>query len=62
MTGDACHTVWGWEYCVEPGTFSVDQRRSADSLARLEAFVARHPRVDVRLGHQVLARPNAATH
>jgi N-acyl homoserine lactone hydrolase len=61
MTGDACHTAWGWEHGVEPGTFSVDQRRSADSLARLEAFVVRHPHVDVRPGHQVLARPIAAT-
>ena len=60
MTGDACHTAWGWEHGVEPGTFSVDQRRSADSLARLKAFVGRHPRVDVRPGHQMLARPVAA--
>ena len=55
LTGDACHTAWGWENSVEPGTFSDDRARSAESLARLEKFVARHPHVDVRLGHQLLA-------
>jgi glyoxylase-like metal-dependent hydrolase (beta-lactamase superfamily II) len=54
LTGDASHTVWGWEHGVEPGTYSADKKRSAESLARLEAFVAKHPRIDVRLGHQVL--------
>lgn len=54
MTGDACHTRWGWENGVEPGSFSDDRPASADSLARLRAFVAKHPRIDVRLGHQLL--------
>lgn len=54
MVGDACHTAWGWEHGVEPGEFSHDKPRSAESLARLRRFVARHPRIDVRLGHQVL--------
>jgi glyoxylase-like metal-dependent hydrolase (beta-lactamase superfamily II) len=54
LTGDASHTAWGWEHGVEPGTYSADQKKSADSLARLEAFVAKHPGIDVRLGHQVL--------
>jgi glyoxylase-like metal-dependent hydrolase (beta-lactamase superfamily II) len=53
LTGDACHTVWGWEHGVEPGSFSVDKKRSARSLAMLRAFVARHPRIDVRFGHQL---------
>ena len=26
LTGDACHTAWGWEHGVEPGTFSDDRR------------------------------------
>lgn len=56
FTGDACHTAWGWENGVEPGTYSVDGPRSADSLARLRAFVGRHPRIDVRPGHQALAK------
>jgi glyoxylase-like metal-dependent hydrolase (beta-lactamase superfamily II) len=57
LTGDASHTAWGWEHGVEPGTFSDDAAKSAQSLARLERFVARHPAIDVRLGHQALARP-----
>jgi N-acyl homoserine lactone hydrolase len=52
LTGDACHTAWGWEHGVGPGTFSDDVAKSAGSLARLEALVARHPGVEVRLGHQ----------
>jgi N-acyl homoserine lactone hydrolase len=58
LAGDACHTAWGWEHGVEPGTFSSDQPQSADSLRRLERLVARHPQIDVRLGHQ----PNHAGH
>ena len=52
LTGDACHTRWGWDHGVEPGSFSSDVPRSAESLARLERLVAEHPGVDVRLGHQ----------
>jgi N-acyl homoserine lactone hydrolase len=55
LTGDACHSAWGWEHGVEPGTFSDDRAKSADSLARLERLVARHPAIDVRLGHQSLS-------
>jgi len=61
LVGDACHTAWGWENGVEPGTFSADQPRSATSLARLRGLAAEHPAIDVRLGHQALgvrlARP-----
>jgi len=52
LTGDACHTRWGWEHGVEPGTFSSDPPKSAESLARLRRLVAEHPAVEVRLGHQ----------
>jgi glyoxylase-like metal-dependent hydrolase (beta-lactamase superfamily II) len=52
MVGDACHTAWGWDHGVEPGTFSKDQPLSAESLGDLEALVRRHPNIDVRLGHQ----------
>jgi len=54
LTGDACHTTWGWEHGVEPGTFSSDQAKGAASLAALKRLVARHPAMDVRLGHQEL--------
>jgi glyoxylase-like metal-dependent hydrolase (beta-lactamase superfamily II) len=52
LTGDACHTRWGWDHAVEPGSFSSDVPRSAGSLARLKRLVAEHPGVEVRLGHQ----------
>jgi glyoxylase-like metal-dependent hydrolase (beta-lactamase superfamily II) len=54
LTGDACHTAWGWKNGVEPGTFSEDIAESARSLAELRALSARHPQMDVRLGHQSL--------
>ncbi len=53
FTGDACHTTWGWDHGVEPGTFSSDRPKSRASLDRLRALVARHPTIDVRVGHQV---------
>ncbi len=52
LAGDACHTRWGWENDVEPGTFSSDRPRSAASLARLRRLAADHPALSVRLGHQ----------
>ncbi len=52
LAGDACHTAWGWEHGVEPGSFSRDVPQSAKSLHALEALVKRHPTIDVRLGHQ----------
>lgn len=54
MVGDASHTAFGWENGVEPGTFTADAERGADSFARLRSFVARHPSISVRLGHQAL--------
>lgn len=52
LTGDACHTTWGWEHGVEPGSFSSDRKQSASSLERLRRFAAKHPTLEVRLGHQ----------
>jgi hypothetical protein len=52
LTGDACHTRWGWDQGVEPGTFSTDQAQSAVSLGKLRALASEHPALDVRLGHQ----------
>jgi N-acyl homoserine lactone hydrolase len=52
FTGDTCHTRWGWEHDVEPGSFSGDRPQNRVSLANLRALVARHPEIDVRLGHQ----------
>jgi N-acyl homoserine lactone hydrolase len=60
FTGDACHTSFGWEHGVEPGTFSLDQPESEASLTQLTALARRHPRLDVRLGHQKLTAGAAA--
>jgi N-acyl homoserine lactone hydrolase len=61
MVGDACHTSWGWDHGVEPGTFSKDQPESAESLQQLQALVKRHPIIDVRLGHQPRGQALVAT-
>lgn len=52
FAGDNCHTRWGWENEVEPGSFTADHAQNAESLARLRRLVERHPSIDVRLGHQ----------
>ncbi|HVY38819.1 MAG TPA: MBL fold metallo-hydrolase [Polyangia bacterium] len=52
FTGDTSHTRWGWEHDVPPGKFSSDRARNAASLAALRGLAARHPALDVRLGHQ----------
>lgn len=62
MAGDACHTAWGWEHGVEPGEFSSDRAKSAESLAQLEALANRHPSIDVRLGHQPQGAKLVASH
>jgi glyoxylase-like metal-dependent hydrolase (beta-lactamase superfamily II) len=52
LTGDTCHTRWGWESSVEPGGFTVDREKNLKNLLALKALVARHPGMAVRLGHQ----------
>jgi glyoxylase-like metal-dependent hydrolase (beta-lactamase superfamily II) len=52
LVGDTCHTRWGWEHSVEPGSYTADQPTNRKSLLLLKALVQRHPAMDVRLGHQ----------
>ncbi len=52
FTGDACHTRWGWDHGVEPGSFSGDQLKNAQSLSRLRRLASEHPTMEVRVGHQ----------
>lgn len=52
LTGDASHTRWGWENGVVPGSFSSDIEASKKSFLALKELSARHPKMDVRLGHQ----------
>lgn len=56
MVGDACHTAWGWENEVEPGDYTADPPRNAESLKRLRRLADEHA-VDVRLGHQPTKHP-----
>ncbi len=53
LTGDTCHTRWGWEHTVEPGDFTDDNARNLLNLKRLKNLVAEHPQIEVRLGHQL---------
>jgi N-acyl homoserine lactone hydrolase len=54
LTGDTCHTAWGWKTGVAPGTFTSDHTANATSLARLRQLSADHPALQIRLGHQPL--------
>jgi glyoxylase-like metal-dependent hydrolase (beta-lactamase superfamily II) len=54
LTGDVCHTAWGWNHDVVPGTFTSDHKKNAESLARLRQLSREHPKMKVRLGHQPL--------
>jgi len=42
LTGDVCHTRWGWDNGVEPGTFLAEREPSLDSLNKLRALSNRH--------------------
>ncbi|CAG9984158.1 unnamed protein product [Clonostachys byssicola] len=53
MTGDVCHTRWGWDNGVEPGTFLKERDPSRESLFALKAFSERHPNMEIKLGHQL---------
>ena len=52
LTGDTCHTRWGWENGVEPGSYIDDRERTRKNLFVLKALSERHPKMIVRLGHQ----------
>lgn len=54
LVGDTCHTSWGWENEVEPGSFTADQEQNAAQLSRLRRLVAANAGIEVHLGHQAL--------
>ncbi len=54
LTGDTCHTAWGWQNGVPPGSFTADRDANRRSLNALRELAARHPKMQVRLGHQRL--------
>ncbi len=55
LTGDTCHTAWGWQNDVEPGSFTADREKNRESLGGLRRLVREHPTISVRLGHQSLS-------
>jgi glyoxylase-like metal-dependent hydrolase (beta-lactamase superfamily II) len=61
LTGDTCHTAWGWAHDVEPGSFTGDRSSNAKSLAALRRLAREHPQMRVLLGHQPLAGLQGAT-
>jgi glyoxylase-like metal-dependent hydrolase (beta-lactamase superfamily II) len=61
LTGDACHTIYGWQNDVAPGSFTADHKANEKSLAQLRKLAAEHPKLQVRLGHQALPGLPAAT-
>ncbi|TDZ49849.1 N-acyl homoserine lactonase AttM [Colletotrichum trifolii] len=52
LTGDVCHTRWGWDNGVEPGSFLKDRNPSRKSLLALRGLSKRHPDMEIKLGHQ----------
>lgn len=60
ITGDTCHTAFGWEHHVESGSFTLDPKRQAESLERLAEIAKRHPTTRVWLGHQRLKQESGS--
>ena len=60
LTGDTCHTAWGWNNDVEPGGFTAYHDLNKASLAILRALAKEHPNMEVHLGHQILLQSPAA--
>jgi N-acyl homoserine lactone hydrolase len=55
LVGDTCHTRWGWNHDVEPGSYTADRVLNRSSLLALKALSQRHPGLQIRLGHQAPA-------
>ena len=53
LTGDTCHTRWGWEHAVTPGTYTADTRSNRDSLDRLRALAEVVPSMQIFVGHEL---------
>lgn len=51
LTGDACHTRYGFEHSIEPG-WTQDREAAVHSLEQLRQFHREHPEVQVIFGHQ----------
>ncbi|EQA43511.1 metallo-beta-lactamase domain protein [Leptospira broomii serovar Hurstbridge str. 5399] len=54
LTGDTCHTRWGWEHSVTPGEYTENQDLNRESLDFLKEIAAKFPGIKVHPGHQSL--------
>ena len=53
FTGDTCHTLWGWEHGVTPGSYTADHEANAASLGELQALAEALPDLRVYVGHEL---------
>lgn len=53
FTGDTCHTRWGWEHGVPPGSYTTDPAANAASLAALRELSVLAPSLKVYVGHEL---------
>ena len=59
LTGDTCHTRWGWDHGVESGSYNTHPEQSATTFHVLKRFADAHPELTVYLGHQDHRRSGA---
>lgn len=57
ITGDTCHTSWGWLNNVTPGDFTKDIERNKVSLDLLQTVAAKFPKIQIHPGHQSIPAP-----
>jgi glyoxylase-like metal-dependent hydrolase (beta-lactamase superfamily II) len=56
FTGDTCHTLWGWEHDVIPGSYTADAAGNRRSLSALQGLQAALPQLTVYVGHELDGR------
>lgn len=54
VTGDSCHTAWGWNNRVTPGKFTEDKESNKKALTWLKELSGSNPEMAVHVGHQTL--------
>jgi N-acyl homoserine lactone hydrolase len=54
ILGDTCHTKFGWENNVPPGTFSSNKEENKKSLNTLQELAKKIKNISVHPGHQSL--------
>jgi len=55
VTGDTCHTRWGWDNGVAPGTFTENAEENRASLRALKGLADAVPGLVVHVGHELEA-------